>query len=554
MSGVSTTGIEEPDREARALADRFWDRLLELDPLFGTTVGDERFDDRLPDPSEEGLAEQARMYRESLRELGTIDRHALSQIERTTLDILETCADRELAAIDARVDRLRAASHFWGPGQLIGQLGSLQRADSPERLSKYLARLRAVPAYFEALEPILDDAAATGQTCPGVMVDRSIAQVERLLAAPIEASPALAPVGTDQDAADAVKEVLRDAVMPAHERYLEALHRYRPAATETIGLLALPGGDRIYAAQILTWTTLPLDAHVVHELGLTELAKIQDERSAVAKRLGYDDPAAAIAAAPDNHAGSREQMLAIAREQVARSWEAAPSMFGRLPSANCEVRPVEEFREADMPFAFYNPSTGDGSRPGVYYVNTLKPEERRLHQLATTTYHEANPGHHFQISIEHEIPDRPVLRQLGGFLSGAAFTEGWGLYAERLADEMDLYRSDYERLGMLDSLAFRANRLIVDTGIHALGWDRDRAIAQMTTGGLPLLDAEIEVDRYIALPGQALAYMIGMLEIRSWRERAQRDADTFDLRAFHDRLLALGSLPLPSLRREMAAG
>jgi uncharacterized protein (DUF885 family) len=226
-------------------------------------------------------------------------------------------------------------------------------------------------------------------------------------------------------------------------------------------------------------------------------------------------------------------------------------MFGRTPSANCEVRPVEEFREADMPFAFYNPPTADGSRAGVYYINTLEPEHRPLHQLASTTYHEANPGHHFQISLEHDLADRPPLRRFGGILAGSAFIEGWGLYSERLADEMGLYQTDHERLGMLDSQAFRACRLIVDTGIHALDWDRERAVRQMMAGGLSELDARIEVDRYIALPGQALSYMIGMLEIRACRERAATANGAFDLRDFHDRLLALGSVPLPALRREM---
>jgi len=546
----------QADRAARDLADRFWDRLLELEPLLGTSVGDERFDDRLPDPSEDGLAERARMYHESLQQAEKIDRAELSFIERTTLDVLEACSNRELEAIEARLDRLQAASHIWGPGQLVGQMGSLQRADTPERLERFVARLRAVPAYLDALGPILDGAVAAGQTCPGVMVDRSIAQVERFVAAPLDQSPAMIPVAQDAEGAATVSEVLRDEVLPAHERYLELLRRYRSAATETIGLSSLPGGERMYAAQILSWTSLPLEAGAVHELGVMELAKIQEERNEAAGRLGFEDPAAAIAAYREARGtASREELVDMARRQVARSWDAAPTMFGRLPHANCEVRAVEEFREADMPFAFYNPATADGSRPGVYYVNTFQPDQRPLHQLATTTHHEANPGHHFQISIEHEITGRPLLRRFGGFLAGSSFTEGWGLYAERLADEMGLYESEYERLGMLDSLAFRANRLIVDTGIHALEWDRARSVAQMQTGGLSPVDAEIEVDRYIAMPGQALSYMIGMLEIRSWRRAAEESAgDAFDLPAFHDQLLSLGSLPLPSLRREMGPG
>ena len=546
------TTTQPADASARELADRFWDRMLELEPLLGTSVGDERYDDRLPDPGEEGLAARAALYGDALHDLAGIDRAALSQIERTTLDVLEAIAARELAGIESRIDRLQVASHLWGPGQLLGEVASLQRADTPERLQRYLARLGAMPAYFAALEPILRDAETAGQTSPGVVVDRAIAQVERLVATPLDESPALAPVASDPEATASVKDLLSDKVLPAHERYLEALKEHRSSATDTIGLSALPNGDRMYAAQILSWTTLPLGARQIHDLGYAELGKIQEERIAVARRLGFDDPAAAVeAAGPVNHAASRDALVQIARDQVERSWNAAPSMFGRIPSANCEVRPVEEFREADMPFAFYNPPTADGSRAGVYYINTLEPEHRPLHQLASTTYHEANPGHHFQISLEHELADRPALRRFGGILAGSAFIEGWGLYSERLADEMSLYQNDHERLGMLDSQAFRACRLIVDTGIHALDWDRERAVRQMMAGGLSELDARIEVDRYIALPGQALSYMIGMLEIRAGRERVAAANGAFDLRDFHDRLLALGSVPLPSLRREM---
>jgi uncharacterized protein (DUF885 family) len=406
--------------------------------------------------------------------------------------------------------------------------------------------------YLEAIEPILRGAAEAGQTSPGVVVDRAIGQVERLLDTPLDQSPALAPVAADEAGSTEVKQVVEAEVLPAYRRYLEALKEHRPSATETIGLAALPDGERMYAAQILAWTTLPLSAKEVHELGHTELAKLQEERSAVAARLGFDDPASAIAANRENQASSREELVQIARDQVERSWDAAPAMFGNMPAANCEVRAVEEFREADMPFAFYNAPTADGSRAGVYYINTYQPEHRPLHQLASTTHHEANPGHHFQIALERGQADLPPLKRFGGVLAGSAFVEGWGLYSERLADEMDLYRNDYELLGMLDSQAFRACRLIVDSGIHAFGWDRQRAVEQMMESGIPELDATIEVDRYIALPGQALSYMVGQLEIRACRERAAgAGGGEFDLRDFHDRLLSLGSVPLPTLRREM---
>ena len=189
-----------------------------------------------------------------------------------------------------------------------------------------------------------------------------------------------------------------------------------------------------------------------------------------------------------------------------------------MPSVNCEVRPVEEFREADAPAAFYYPPTEDGARPGVYYINTYDLPHRSLHHVAAITYHEANPGHHFQIAIEQEIPNRPPLRRFGGLMAGSAFAEGWGLYSERLADEMGLYVDEWERLGMLEAQAHRAARLITDTGIHALGWTREAAIAKLDEAGLPPVDATIEIDRYIGEPAQALCYMIGMIEI----ERARR--------------------------------
>jgi uncharacterized protein (DUF885 family) len=206
-----------------------------------------------------------------------------------------------------------------------------------------------------------------------------------------------------------------------------------------------------------------------------------------------------------------------------------------------------------MPFAFYQPPSADGSRRGVYYVNAGDLAGKPLHHLATTTYHEANPGHHFQITLEQEIGERPALRRFGGLMAGAAFAEGWGLYSERLADEMGLFADEPERLGMLDMQAMRAARLVVDTGIHAFGWSREQAVAELEDAGVSQVDAAIETDRYITMPGQALAYKIGQFEIEQQRaDTAKREGAAFSLPEFHDRLLALGSLPLSALRRELA--
>jgi len=240
-----------------------------------------------------------------------------------------------------------------------------------------------------------------------------------------------------------------------------------------------------------------------------------------------------------------------AQEQVRRSWEASKSYFRRLPSRNCDVQLVERSREADY-LGYYQPAPGDGTRPPLYFVSGAGLRSRPMHRLAPLSYHEANPGHHFQIALEQEAKDRSALRRFTNDYASAAFVEGWGLYAERLADEMGLYRDEFERLGMLDEQSFRCARLVVDTGIHTFGWTRERAIETLAQNGVPLYEAAIEVDRYAAMPGQALTYRLGQLALEECRRRlAERDQANFDLADFHDRVLTLGSLPLPTLQREL---
>lgn len=541
-------------RWASALADRYWEETLDLEPMLGTLVGDERFDDRLADPSEAGREKSRAVQRRALDELEQIDRARLDAVLRTTLDVVEAIAKRALSDIENRLDRLSVASHLWGPAGLVAELASAQSADTPERLDRYLSRLHAIPAYLAAIIETVEEGPRVGVTSPRVVVERAVAQTERLLGIDASASPALEPVGDDPSARERIVDAVRDVVNPGYQKYLESLRAYLPHATETIGVSALPNGEAIYEAQLLAWTTLPLAAQDVHDIGVARLEEIHEARREIAGRLGFATPVEAIDAysgSGKNTAASREALLELTRRQVDRSWEAAKDFFNLMPSANCDVRLVEEFREADMPFAFYQSPTADGSRPGIYYVSAYDLPSRALHHLATTTYHEANPGHHFQISIEQEMGDRPALRRFGGILAGSAFAEGWGLYSEKLADEMGLFVDDYERLGMLDAQALRAARLVTDTGIHALGWTRDASIAALEASGQPHTDSVIEIDRYIAIPGQACSYMIGMIEIEKARERATAAGRA--LKDFHDTVLGLGSLPLPSLRRELGS-
>ena len=547
--------MNDVDR-AQTLADRFWEELLEREPIFATAIGDERYDDRLPDIGEEGRALSETRNRAALDELATIDRERLDITLRTTMDILEAIATQTLAAVELRTDRLYVANHFVGPGVAIGDIASIQRTDTPEHLERYEQRLRAYPRYLEASAEIAREGIATGVVSPRAVVERAVAQVERIVAMPAEEAPPLAAIAEDDAAAhERIVRTWNEAVAPAFARFLDVLRDYLPHAAESNAVTDLPGGDAIYAAEIRSWTTLPLDPQEVHDLGNERWDAIQAERFQVAARLGYADPAEAMAdrtASGKDTPASAQELIDLVESQVQRSWDIAPQWFGRLPKANCRVKEIEAYRAADMALAFYMPPTADGERPGTYYINTHDLAGKALHQIASVTYHEANPGHHFQIALEMEFDERPALRRFGGLLAGSSFAEGWGLYSERLADEMELYVDDWERLGMLAAQAHRAARLITDTGLHAFGWSREDAIAKLEAGGSPHGESVTEVDRYIALPAQALAYMVGMVEIEDARRRTEeKEGAAFDLKGFHDRILALGQLPLPALRREL---
>jgi uncharacterized protein (DUF885 family) len=539
--------------QVRAISERYWSRFLELEPITGTFFGFEEYDDRLPDPSEEGRAAEEALASETIAALAQLDRETLDDNGRIEADLLEVACARSLSSLSHRLDRLAAANQMFGPTTMLGEIATLQQVGTPEQLERYVTRLRAFPAYLEGWAEVARDGIRSGVVSPRVVAERAVAQLERILATPLDSSPAMMPVAEVPEAKDRIEDVVRDHVNPALQTYVEVLRReYLPVSADPIGLSSLPGGDGMYAAEVLGWTTLPLDPGAVHELGLERLEGIERERHAIAVSLGYASAAEAVAdrtAKGENTAGSAEELVSIVEDQVRRSWDAAPAFFGRLPHDNCRVRPVEPFREQDSPLAFYNPPTEDGSRPGTYYINTYALDDRALHHLASVTFHEANPGHHFQISLEQEVPDRSDLRRFGSFLGGSAYAEGWGLYAERLADEMGLYLDDWERLGMLESQGHRAARLVTDTGIHALGWTREQAIDLLERSGQTHTDAVIEVDRYIAMPAQALCYMVGMIEIERARAATERreDAD-FSLQAFHDRVLGLGWLPLPAFR------
>jgi uncharacterized protein (DUF885 family) len=533
-----------------AVADRFWERYLELDPLTGTDIGDERYDGLLEDMSAEGRATAARVYEDTREALREIDSSSLPESDRLTADLLEFAAQRGLAR--AELDRLRAAAHIQGPAAILPSIASQQRVSDAAGLDRYLQRLHAIPAYFSGWAEVLREGVETRQTSPGLVVDRTIAQIERLLALDPAASPGMTPVADRADAEkQRVADALRAVVWPAHATYLDELRAYRSHATETLGFHSLPGGEALYRASMREHTSLELDPAEVFEEGQARLATAREEQRRTASELGFASAAEAIASLRGTDrwsASTPDEVLARARELVRRGWEGSREVVGRMPEAECLVQAIEPYRELDAGSAFYIGSSTDGSRPGVYYINTSNLEERPLYQSAVTAFHEANPGHHLQHAIEREQTDLHPVRRFGGFLAGDASAEGWALYAERLADELGLYDDGFQRLGMLESRCVRACRLVVDTGLHAFGWTRSQAIDAMLEVGMTRTWSESDIDRYIAMPGQALAYTIGFSRVERWRAEAERRPG-FSLRAFHDRLLSLGTLPLVSLER-----
>ena len=551
------TPSDHPASPVDVLADRFWESILELNPTTATVYGDERYADRLEDPSPAGRARSRRLMETTKADAEAISPDGLSVEDRITRDMLIVIADQGLEEDDQGVHRLRVVDQIGGPQTLLPQVATFQPADTPERLEKFLTRLNGYRDYMAANTDILREGLDTGLTAPRIVAERTVAQLERLIAIPIGEAviPALAHVASDADR-ERVRDVVRDVVYPADAAFLKVLKgEYLAETRDEPGLWSAPRGDALYRTQIRSWTTLDLDPREVHQIGMEELRAIDAGRRAIATAAGAANPVAYRArldADPANTPRSKEELLQRAREDIDRAMAVAPGFFGTLPKAGCEVKAVEEFKEKDAPFAYYFPPASDGSRGGTYYANGYDLPSRKYTKLATTTYHEAVPGHHFQIALEQENPNLSTFRRLGARIVGGAYVEGWGLYSEKLADEMGLFRDDSERFGMLDAVAWRAARLVVDTGLHALRWTRQQSIDFLLQTGLSETDANIETDRYIAWPGQALTYMIGCREIEKLRrELTARDGSRFDLRAFHDAVLAHGSLPLATLSREL---
>lgn len=548
-------------QQLHALFDARWEALMRTYPEWATFTGDHRYGDRLHDASPAAIAAEFDAARQALAQARAIPRQGLSPRDRASLDIF----------VYGLEERLRTEPFVGYRSMSLGALGGFQTGfagllravpvQTQAQVEQLLARMAAYPRRVDQELVLLREGQALRWVPPREVLERVLAQIDGQLAPELDQSPFFEPftrLGKDIPAADqqALKARGRQAVA---EQVLPALRRlrafvadeYLPAAPPSGALGSYPGGAEVYAHEVRSSTTTELSPAQIHAIGLRELARLRGEMEAVMKEAKFEGDFAAFVKYLNTdpkffHTGP-EALLAGYRDIAKRIDPELPKLFAELPRAPYGVRAMPAHLGSERA-EFYDGPALDGSEPGWFNANALAWKTRPVWGMETLVAHEAVPGHHLQIARAVELGDLPKFRRGGGF---TVYGEGWALYAETLGFDLGLYQDPYSRFGHLQWQAFRAARLVVDTGIHALGWSRQRAIDFMVerTGEKPDFVAS-EVDRYVSWPGQALAYMIGQLKIVELRDRAKaRLGERFDIRKFHMVVLDQGSVPLPVLER-----
>jgi len=566
LGAVSAASAPRPDAAAAfalVLADA-WEDALRDDPLLATQAGDARYNDRLPRVTPADQDRRAQAARRTLERLGTIDRGALARRDQVTYDILAR-AQREALGEHEHRAWLVPITNREGFHIDFARLPQDMPLTTVAEYEAYLARLADFPRYVREQTANLRQGIALGITLPRVVLEGFAetlsahvkAPEETVFFAPFRRLPASFRAEDRARLADAGRREIAESVVPAYRDLLQFMRReYVPAARRTVGASALPDGRRFYEHRVRMFTSLDVTPEDVHGIGREEVARIRREMEAVITRTGFRGDFAAflrhLRTDPRFYATSADELLKQASWIAKRMDGQLPRLFRSLPRMPYGVAPIPDFIAPKTTGAYYGAPSGDGTRAGTYFLNTYNLTSRPLYVLEALTLHEAVPGHHLQLALQQEMTDLPPLRR---FVSSNAFVEGWALYAERLGLEAGFYQDAYSDFGRLTYEIWRACRLVVDTGLHALHWTRQQAIDFMAAHtALSLHEVTTEVDRYIAWPGQALGYKMGELKIRELRRKVEEALGTrFDLRAFHDAVLRNGAVPLDVLEVEVAA-
>jgi uncharacterized protein (DUF885 family) len=554
---VHTRPGDTVNEALRQLADDYWDYLMETQPSNAHMLGDYRYMDRVEDASRAGEDAKITRLRDFASKARAFDPAVLSSDDQVTRETLIYECETEAAITEMRQAEFGVDPIFGT--QVVFQVAIPQMSvETPEHAEMMLAKYSAVAGMIDQQTERLREGIASGRVNAVFAVNATVTEIDAMLASPVDEDAFLkAQMPADYSEADIASwreramTIVAGEIRPAFARYRDAIRdEVGPVARtdERAGLWALDDGDELYARLLERYTTLDMTAQGIHDVGLAQIARLADEYRETAgpilETTELDEIFAALRDDPELHHTTGADVVAQSEEAFASAKAAMGDWFGRLPQSDCFVQETQH-----GPVAFYYPPAEDGSREGTFFMNTADPTSWGTFEIQSTAFHEGIPGHHLQIAIAQELGDSMPAFRRNGFIS--AYGEGWGLYTERLADEMGLYSTELDRVGMLQGDSMRACRLVVDTGMHALRWSRQKAIDFVAANSpMTLQSITEEIDRYLSFPGQAVSYMIGRIEIQ--RIRAEAEAamgDNFDIKGFHDVVLGSGCIPLPSLAR-----
>ncbi|MFA5941996.1 MAG: DUF885 domain-containing protein [Sinimarinibacterium sp.] len=551
--------------DLHALFDAEWQRTLRDSPESASYLGDARYDDRWTDLTLAAHEQRHTADRAALTRLSAIERTALPPTEQLNYDLFER---QYREAIDEYAFRqFLLPLNQRGGIQTQDEILEVLRFDSADAYESWLQRLRALPALIEQTEALMRAGIREKRVHARIVMERVPAQLDKQVVDDPRNSPFYKPFLSFDESIPAerrdayaarARQLIAKGVVPAYRRFRKFfIEEYLPACREDVGVWAQPQGTQLYEQLARHYTTTALSPDQIHEIGLREVQRIRGEMEAIVREVGFDGDLSTfiehLRSDPQFYYRSGEDLLLAYQALAKRVDPELARLFKTLPRLPYGVRPIPDNIAPDTTTAYYLPGAADGSRAGYYYVNLYKPETRPKYEMEALTLHESVPGHHFQIARAQELGELPEFRKNGpGF---TAFVEGWGLYAESLGKELGLYRDPYSKFGALTYEMWRAVRLVVDTGMHHKRWTRQQAIDFFKINAAKSeLDIVNEIDRYIAWPGQALAYKIGQLKIRELRTRAEQALGArFDVREFHDVVLGSGAIPLDLLERRIDA-
>ncbi len=565
--GPAETATADPSATLNALFDEYFERNLEMNPVSASFIGDYRYNDRMANTnSPEYRAAAKAMDEEFLTRLLEIDRDALGYQDQLSYDIFRINREQALEGYNYPF-HLVPVNQFYSMTNFFVQLGSGTSAHPFKTVKDYDDFLSRADDYSRNVDQVIanmKEGIAAGVTQPRILMEKLLPQVDAHIVDDPKDSAFYAPVtNMPEDFSEADRERLTaayeakimDTIVPAYQRFSNFLgDEYIGAARETVGLYAQPNGPDWYAYMVRLRTTTDLTPDEIHQVGLDEVARIHEEMRGVMEEVGFEgglkDFFDFVNTDPQFFYDEPEELIQGYRDMSDHIIELSKALFDVMPKTAFEVRRVEPFREASAAGGSYSAGTPDGTRPGIFYANAYDIKARGKWAMESLYLHEAIPGHHFQIMIQRENEELPRFRRFGGF---TAYSEGWGLYAESLGKELGIYTDPYSYFGALNAELWRAIRLVVDTGIHAKQWSRQEVLDYMfANSAVAEVRAVAEAERFMAIPGQALAYKIGQLKIREIRDNAEaRLGDKFDVKAFHREVLKDGAMPLSMLEAKI---